>query len=483
MKCGFQNEVYGSKAPTSFSRGPLAAIKTIKMNKLIYTLLIALSVLFANHLNAQIQYDLLIKNVNLIDVQKGKTIKGQDVFINGDKIVEIGKSGKSGNKAKEIVDGSGRFLMPGLWDMHTHNWWSIHFSEYYVSHGILGVRNMYTPMSMIKPVKDSINNNLLFGPKYFAAGRVVEGPDPEFPDWLVVDSVHKIKPALDTLQFEGSDFVKVYNKVPREVYFELVKQAKQRGLEVEGHIPMAVSAIEASNIGQKSFEHLLGLPELCTKDTLFKNKYKYNWFAAVMNENDYGTLSFDEKLALKNFSILKENNNYVCPTLVVWYSYFHPDTLFEKNPFLSKMPKDIVDFWAEEIGKFRKKDQGYKQMAIKKYETLKRVTYLLYKAGVPIIAGTDAMNPYCYPGISLHKELLLLRECNIPNADILRMATINAANFFNLTNYGQIKIGYNASMVLLDGDPLNDIKNTSKINSVILNGKVLEKSILNKFKN
>jgi hypothetical protein len=202
-----------------------------------------------------------------------------------------------------------------------------------------------------------------------------------------------------------------------------------------------------------------------------------------MNENDYGLLSFDEKLALKNFSILKENNTYVCPTLVVWYSYFHPDTLFEKNPFLSKMPKDIVDFWAEEIGKYRKKDDMYKRMAINKYKTFQKVTYLLYKAGVPLIAGTDAMNPYCYPGYSLHKELTLLKECGLPNDYILKMATLNAANFFNLKDYGQIKTGYYASMLLLDGNPLKDIKNTNNINTVILNGKILDKTMLNKMKN
>ena len=442
-----------------------------------------LNLIFTNALYAQVSYDLLIKNVNIIDVRKGQTLNNQNVYINSDRIIKITNSTQVEQLSQNSIDGTGKYLIPGLWDMHTHNWWNIHFSNFYLTNGVLGVRNMYTPMSMIKPLKDSIDNNLLLGPKYFAAGRVIEGANPEFPDWLVVDSIYKIKTALDTLQMEGSDFVKIYNKVPREVYFDLLKEAHKRGLEVEGHLPMSVSAIEASNAGQKSFEHLLGIPDLCTKDSLFKNKYKYNWFAAVMNENDYGTIQIDEKLALNNFKELKKNNTFVCPTLVVLYNYFHPDTLFENNNLLNKMPKDVSDFWQGEIGKYRKKDDSYKKMALKKFETFKKVTFLLYKAGVPLITGTDVMNPYCYPGYSLHREFELLSECGIPNADILKMATYNAATFLDLENYGQIKEGFIASMVLLDENPLIDIKNTTKINSVILKGKVLDKSTIIDMKN
>ncbi len=452
-------------------------------NKSKILLIVILSLVYLVHLKAQVHFDLLIKNVTIIDVKNGKAIKNQNVFINADRISEITNSSKSNHVATTTIDGTDKFLIPGLWDMHTHNWWNLHFSNYYVANGVLGVRNMYTPMSMIKPLKDSINSNLLIGPKYYAAGRVIEGAKPEFPDWLVVDSVHKIKAALDTLQMEGSDFVKIYNKVPKQVYFELVKEAHKRGMRVEGHLPMSVSAIEASNAGQKSFEHLLGIPDLCTKDSLFKNKYKYNWFAAVMKENDYGTLVIDEKLASKNFAILKKNQTFICPTLVVWYNYFHPDTLFENNKLLTKMPKDVSEYWQGEVGRYRKKDEAYKKMALKKFDNLKKVTYLLYKAGVPMITGTDVINPYCYPGYSLHREFELLSECGIPNAEILKISTYNAAAFLNLKDHGQIDKGFIASMVLLNENPLKDIKNTTKINSVILKGKVLNELTISKMKN
>lgn len=449
------------------------------MREIKLAFLILLSFLFTfNWLNAQTHCDMLIKNTSIIDVIKGSLISGQDVLINGERIFKIIPTSSEKINAKQTIDGSGKYLIPGLWDMHTHNWWQLHFSNFYVANGVLGVRNMYTPMIFINPLKDSIDNNLIIGPKYFAAGRVLEGPNPNYPDWLVVDSINKINSALDTLQLEKSDFVKIYNKIPRDVYFELVKEVQRRGMSIQGHLPMAVTAIEASNAGQKSFEHLLGIPDLCTHQPLFENKYDYNWYLAVMKEDDYGTMQIDEQLASETFAILKKNNTYVCPTLVVWYSYLHPDTPFEDNIILKNFPDEMADFWGKVINSYREKDESYKQMALKKYETLKKTTYLLYKSGVPLLTGTDAMNPYCYPGYSLHREFELLKECGIPDFEILKMATINAAEFFNLTDYGQIKEGFIASMVLLNDNPLKNIENTKKINSIILKGKVLEPTAL-----
>jgi len=448
----------------------------MKKNK--YLFFAAIWIVNLTILNAQSNFDLLIKNVSIIEVKTGKSIPGQNVYINSGRIVKITKASTAASNAKTTIDGAGKFLIPGLWDMHTHNWWNLHFSNYYVANGVLGVRNMYTPMNFITPLKDSINQNLIIGPKYYAAGRVLEGKKPDYPDWLVVDSLHKIRPALDTLQSEGSDFVKVYNKIPREVYFELIKEANKRGMSVQGHLPMAVTAEEASNAGQKSFEHLLGIPDMCTHDQLFQKKYGFNWYAAVLNEDDYGTVDIDENLAKKTLQTLKKNQTYVCPTLCVWYSLLHPDLPFESDPKVKLFPAEMTDFWKNMLGNFRKRDSTFKQMALKKYDNLKKVTYLLYKNGVSLLAGTDAMNPYCYPGYSLHRELELLKDCGIPNAEILKMATINPATFMGLTDYGEVKVDFVASLVLLDENPLKDISNTQKIHAVILKGRLFEKKEL-----
>lgn len=427
---------------------------------------------------AQTKEDVLIRNVHIVDADNKKILRNQDVVISGQKITLV-ENTKKDRAAKTVIDGTGKYLAPGLWDMHTHNWWQLHFSDLYIGNGVLGVRNMYTPMSMIKPVKDSIQNNWIIGPHYVAAGRVIEGSEPEFPDWLVVDKIEKIKPALDTLQMEGSDFVKIYNKVPREVYFELVKEAHKRGMRVEGHVPMEVSVLEASAAGQVSFEHLLGIPELCTSDTLFKNKYKNNWFAAVMNSDDYATMHLDESIAAKNLSLLRKNKSWVCPTLAVWHAYFNSDLPFDTDPNIEKMPSDIKGYWMGELNKYRKKDTGYREKAKQKFLNLKNVVTLLYKNQVPMLVGTDVINPFVYPGFSLHKELQLLKDCGIPDAEVFKMATVNAVQFLNLEKeFGAVKPGLNASMILLTANPLEDISNSQKIESVIVKGKLINRSQL-----
>lgn len=438
------------------------------MNRLLLLFLLILQ----PHLFQAQSYDIVIRDVNVVDVRRGRILENQTVCIQGDKIVRIEKSGTI-HSSRQSMEGNGKFLIPGLWDMHTHNWWNIHFSELYVRNGVTGVRNMYTPMHLIGPLKDSIQNKQVIGPKYYAAGRVLEGKKPDFPDWIVVDSKEKVGPALDTLQMEGSDFVKVYNKIPRDVYFELMRQAKSRNMRVEGHLPMQVTAREASDAGQRSFEHLLGIPDMCTKEQLFANKHEFNWFAALMREDDYGRLMIDPKVTKRAFKTLRKNKTYVCPTLTVLYNYLHPDTRFEDDPNLSRIPAEVAQYWSGAIASFRAKDSTYKEMALRKYQTFKKVTLLLYESGVPMIAGTDAINPFCYPGFSLHRELELLQDCGIPDADILKMATLNPAEFTGFTEYGEVAVGKKASLVLLNKNPLEDIRNTRSIAQVIVEGTVI----------
>lgn len=422
--------------------------------------------------------DILITNVHIIDTFRGKVIKNQNVLIRGERIVAIGNK-KQKFDAKQVVDGTNKYLIPGLWDMHTHNFWDKHYSNYYVANGILGVRNMYTPMHLINPLSDSITSGLIPGPYYVAAGRVVEGKNPEFPDWLVLDHEDDIIPILDTLQHEGSNFVKVYNKIPRNLYFKLAAEARKRNMSIQGHVPMEVTAIEASNAGQKSIEHLIGIPGLCTRDTLFRGDYKNNWFAAIMKSDDLATMKIDTDYARQNFAILKKNKTYVVPTLSVWHNYLYPDERFEDDGISQKFSEDVRVFWFGAIDHYRHKDSLYKATSRLKYQTCKKITTLLYQSGVNLLTGTDAINPCVYPGFALHKELYLLKECGIPDQEVLKMATWNAAIFLGLENeFGSVETGKVASLVMLNANPLENIANTSDIHAVILKGKLFNRSAL-----
>lgn len=424
--------------------------------------------------------DVLFVHVNVIDTFHGTVLPDQSVLIKGDRILAMGNRAED-YSAPLVIDGKDKFLIPGLWDMHTHNFWDKHFSSYYIGNGILGVRNMYTPMHLITPLNDSITAGLLPGPHYVAAGRIVEGPNPSFPDWLVLDSEEDIGAILDTLQQEGSDFVKVYNKIPRDLYFALAKEAGKRNLTIQGHVPMAVTALEASEAGQKSIEHLLGIPNLCTRDPLFSKDFGSDWFKATMESDDLATLAIDPAYAAENFSVLKRNNTHVVPTLSVWHNYLYPDEKFEEDGISAKFSEDVRVFWFGNLDSFRQKDSTYKAIARRKYENLKNITRLLHQSGVPLLAGTDAVNPCVYPGFALHKELYLLKDCGIPDKEILKMATWGAAAFLGLGNdFGLIEEGKLASLVLLNHNPLDNIAHTSDINTVVLKGKVYDREALDK---
>ena len=154
--------------------------------------------------------------------------------------------------------------------------------------------------------------------------------------------------------------------------------------------------------------------------------------------------------------------------------------MFTKDETSENFKNEKLEITENELNELMQFLEIIAEMALKKYENLKRVTKLLYQSGVPMMTGTDAINPYSYPGYSLHREFELLKDCGIPDDEILKMATLNAAGFLNLKDYGQVKPGFVASLVLLNENPLLDIRNSIKINAVVLNGEIFDSEALKK---
>jgi hypothetical protein len=189
----------------------------------------------------------------------------------------------------------------------------------------------------------------------------------------VVDETADVSPALDSLIQEGSDFVKVYNKLSPEIYQEIIRQARMRGLEVAGHIPMQVKALDASQAGHRSIEHLLGLFELCTDDTVFAGDFGHDWFRAAMKSDDLATMKINPEKARKNFRILTENNTFVCPTLTVWNNFLYPDTDFENDGVSANYPAEVRSYWFGSLLSFRKADSAEKEKMKVKYERIRQI--------------------------------------------------------------------------------------------------------------
>ena len=204
---------------------------------------------------------LVFTHSTVVDVRTGHILSDQTIVITGDRITAL--SPHAGIPAdSEIVDATGKFVIPGLWDMHAHALWSNDQVErmfsMFLANGVTAIRDMGSP----RPVDETLNwrmkvaDGTVLGPRILVAGKLVDGPKPVWPDSMAVETADQAEEAVDTLQKDGVDFIKVYSRLPRVAYFAVARQAKKYGLTYVGHVPIYISASEASIAGQRSIEHL-----------------------------------------------------------------------------------------------------------------------------------------------------------------------------------------------------------------------------------
>jgi imidazolonepropionase-like amidohydrolase len=204
---------------------------------------------------------LALTNATVIDVRTGRLLPDETVVIIGDRITALSRHAHIPADAK-IVDAKGQFVIPGLWDMHAHALWSAdqmkRMFDLFLANGITGIRDMGSPLPVSETMnwRTKVNSGAILGPRIVAAGKLVDGPQPVWPGSIAAGTGEQARDAVETLQKEGVDFIKVYSRLPREAYFALASEAKKDGIPFVGHVPIYVSASEASAAGQRSIEHL-----------------------------------------------------------------------------------------------------------------------------------------------------------------------------------------------------------------------------------
>jgi hypothetical protein len=340
----------------------------------------------------------------------------------------------------------------------------------------------------IFPIRDEIAKGTLLGPRMVAAGPIVDGPKPVWPFSIAAGNADEGREAVRTVKKKGSDFIKVYSLLPREAFFAVADEAKKQGLPFAGHVPTAVSAAEASDAGQKSIEHLTGLLLACSSK---QDELRQEALAALSKRDDPVSRvlgvraqlkaldSYDDKKATELFDRFVKNGTWQCPTLTVLRAFAHlDDKKFTNDPRLKYLPPFVKDFLYPKNPEGTAEDYANRRRLYRKYLEL---VGALHRARVDILAGTDAPNPYCFPGFSLHDELELLVAAGLTPAAALQCATRNPARYLDkLKDVGTVEPGKLADLVLLEADPLTDIKNTRKITAVVVNGKLLSKETLQK---
>lgn len=420
------------------------------------------------------QSRLAFVHVNVIDATGSPVQPDMTVVVEGQQITQVVK-GSPIPKDARVIDARGKYMIPGLWDMHVHEIFGDWVPKneqitplLFVANGITGVRDMGGDLDALKQWRADTASGKMIGPRMVISGPMLDGPVPEFPSSVQIKNAADGRKAVDDLVKAGADFIKFQSLIPRDGYFSAVDEAKKLGIVFVGHVPDAVRAVEASNAGQKSIEHLTGVFEGCStvEDELMKQPRGPGRGRFLS--------TYDPARAKSLIALFVKNQTWQVPTLywergewLIEQTSAGPDPLEKYAPVAWK--QRTWPMFTSEIGKHWSTDPlaDRERFVQKELEMVGEMN----RAGVPILAGTDtAAGVRVYPGFSLHEELALLVQAGLSPMQALQTATRNPGKFLGLADSGTIAKGKRADLVLLDANPLDSIANTKKIRSVVLAG-------------
>lgn len=428
----------------------------------------------------------VLTGATLIDGTGAPARRDVTIVLAGDRILWTGKhcSMPPADGAR-VIDLRGKYVIPGLWDMHTH----VGSDEriivpLHIANGVTSVREMWG-FPEIHAVRDRINRGELLGPRFTIASSIIDGPHSVWaPQSTEVATAAEARAAVQVAKAGNADFLKIYTYVPREAYFALVAEARRLGLPVVGHQPGRLNVREVSDAGMRCFEHLYGMPTasstreaeiLRTINNTPVDPANPRGLSNLIRELDLqASLSHSRSKAAKLYDRLARNGSWQSPTLTVMRVMSSPADTYTKDPRLKYIDKASQEFWATHIKNFAPSTP--EDIARHRDYIRFRLTMVgeMERAGVRIIGGTDTPNPYVFPGFAAHDELALLVEAGLSPMRALQTMTRDAARFLGLERtMGTVSKGKVADLLVLDANPLADIKNTQKIHAIFTRGKLI----------
>lgn len=403
--------------------------------------------------------DLVITNINIIDPVNHQIIPDQTILIKDGVISDVlsSDSDKIDNLADSlIIDGTQKYIISGFWNMHTHVTWKNDLNEtlfpILLSYGITGARDMGGDADILYKFKAQIQTNPTSGPQLYGPGPLLDGSNPIHPDFSEAVTEQNVNQILDSLS-NKVDFFKVYSLLPESVLQKISAYGQENGIPIAGHISQYITPTQAAELHYKSFEHLNRIEDIRYDST-----------------------------ELKDFiTAVKENNNWFCPTMVIYQIKVQ---IAEGHDLSHPLYNEIDNYLKEEWQRAKKHREGVGSNPTKLQELKtilseqKELVKLLYQEDLPFLIGSDFGGmPFVYPGYSFHEEMHLLSQIGLNNYDILKMATYNPAVYFNITdNYGSVAKGKVADLVILDKNPVDNIQNTLQISTVLRDGEPIKLS-------
>jgi imidazolonepropionase-like amidohydrolase len=408
---------------------------------------------------------LAITNVTVVDTTGAQPSRRATVLMTGGLITAIGAPQETHVPEGVIsVDGTGKFLIPGLVDMHTHlSYLTERAFPVFLANGVTAVCDMGGDLEEIDRWRDEITKRARLGPRIVRAGPVLDGPRTEEGKYRVtVNNPEEGRRAVQDLKKRGVDFIKVYHFLSRDSYFAIADEAKKQGIPFAGHIPNGVSAGEASEAGQRSLEHTTVL----LQSTIALQK-KENRTSKELTAQAFDVLLGPQ--GAEWFKTMAKNGTWHTPTLVLARSFLLRSELAgaadERRKYVAAVTKEHWEKNNPVPQNVSATDMAERKQALQR---MFEVVRAMRKAGVQVLAGTDPPTRDIFPGFSLHDELGLLVEAGLSPLEALQSATLNAARCLGMSDrFGTVEKGKVSDLVLLDADPLVDISNTKTIAAVV----------------
>ncbi|UYZ60008.1 amidohydrolase family protein [Hymenobacter latericus] len=435
-------------------------------------------------------YDLLITHANVVDVEKGRILPNQTLAISEGLIRRLGNSGAQTAAAKQTIDAQGKYLIPGLWDMHVHfrggdslTAANRNLLPLYLAHGITTVRDAGGDLTpAIYSWRQEMQTGRLAGPRIFTSGPKLDGPYPTWPGSLVIETPEQINKALDSLQKLKVDYVKLYEStVSREAFLGAITAAEKRGMTTTGHMPYTVTLREAMERGLDASEHLYYVFKACSskEDSIttavqssLRTSRPLGLFAVLPTV--YKT--YDAATAASTYRMLAKHRTAVVPTLHIQKVLTElPETDHARDTLLAYIDPKIQRTYARRIASARAQSAATRAFNKQLGAKFMSMVPQMQAAGVTLLAGSDSgpFNSYVYPGASLLGELELMVQAGLTPAQALQAATINGAKFLKADQRsGSIKPGKEADVVLLNKNPLENISSLRQIQTVVVRGRV-----------
>jgi imidazolonepropionase-like amidohydrolase len=432
--------------------------------------------------------DLAITDITVVDVIGGREVPHRTVLLRGDRIVAVGPSSSAPRSSVRRIDGRGKWLIPGLWDMHMHALTDRRYTYFFpllIAHGVVSIREMGSnlPPAEIKQIRRDVDSGKLLGPHFAEATfRLLDGPGTKFRTAVELATPEQGRAAVREFRSEGSDFAKPYNLLARDTYLAIVDQARRLGQPVEGHIPFSISAIEAARVGQRSFEHNFGVLISLSRDETALRRTLISGGDSWGHIEARAASSLDEGKAQRLFAEMRRRAVWSCPTISLWRRpmLIGRSDLIRDEPRYRYIPPWMWRDWSRTLDNVMRKNLTLPELRATHFAMLQRLIGKMRRAGIPLLAGTDSGAATAVAGFALHDELVELVQAGLTPIDALRSATILPARFSHQERVaGSVTIGKRADLVLLDADPLADIHNSRHIVSVVRAGRLFDRKALN----